>query len=163
MAICEKVWLEYKGFRSREGIPFLFLLRDILQYDETVTDAINRIIAARRTCSIWIGLGDTSNNFNIVAYSPDQIGVYNDMNLEVNNPAHPQLKDVVYVDKHPQPSHDTCLGELLTKSSFNNISSFQNPSPFYFHVKVLLSDICPDCSHQHHFTRTDWRHAHWNL
>jgi len=35
MGICEKVWLNYKGKSSRAGIPFTFLLRDILQYDTT--------------------------------------------------------------------------------------------------------------------------------
>jgi hypothetical protein len=35
--------------------------------------------------------------------------------LKVGNPAHPQLRDVVYLDKHVQPSDDTCMGSVLTK------------------------------------------------
>jgi len=31
MAICEKVWDGYTGKQNRAGIPFHFLLRDILQ------------------------------------------------------------------------------------------------------------------------------------
>jgi hypothetical protein len=30
-----------------------------------------------------------------------------------NTPNHPALKDVVYWDKHVQPSNDACLGSLL--------------------------------------------------
>lgn len=37
VGVCEKVWLNYKGKSSRAGIPFTFLLRDILQYDTTGT------------------------------------------------------------------------------------------------------------------------------
>lgn len=39
------------GSESRIGLPFIFLLRDILQYDYELDDAINRMINARRTCS----------------------------------------------------------------------------------------------------------------
>jgi len=113
MGICEKVWYSYKKEQSREGIPFTILLRDILQYDKTVTEALNRIISAHRTCAIFIGLGDGRNQFNLVEYSFEQVAVYNDMNFEVTNPVHLQFEDIVYVDKHVQPSHDPCLPSLL--------------------------------------------------
>jgi exportin-7 len=38
------------GSESRVGIPFIFLLRDILQYDLTIDDAISRIANEKRTC-----------------------------------------------------------------------------------------------------------------
>jgi isopenicillin-N N-acyltransferase-like protein len=38
------------GDESRVGIPFIFLLRDILQFDLTVDDAITRMINSKRTC-----------------------------------------------------------------------------------------------------------------
>jgi len=113
VGICEKVWLRYDGFKSREGIPFTVLLRDILQYDYTVTDAINRIIAAHRTCSIFIGLGDGRSHFNVVEYSYETVAIFDDMNFQLTNPVHIQFDDIVYVDKHEQPSHDPCLPSLL--------------------------------------------------
>jgi len=113
VGICEKVWYAYDGFKSRDGIPFTLLLRNILQYDRTVTDALNRIIAAHRTCSIFIGLGDGRTRFNLVEYSYEQVAIFNDENYQTDNPVHIQFDDIVYVDKHVQPSHDPCLPSLL--------------------------------------------------
>lgn len=36
------------GSQSRIGIPFIYLLRDILQFDKTIDDAISRMANARR-------------------------------------------------------------------------------------------------------------------
>lgn len=44
--ISQKVWLHYNGSSSRIGIPFYFLLRDILQFDKDVDDALSRIASA---------------------------------------------------------------------------------------------------------------------
>jgi len=134
VGICEKVWFAYNGFKSREGTPWTQVLRDILQYDNSVTEGLNRLIAAHRTCSIWVGLGHTETSrtqFNIVAYSYQQINVYDDMNFQVNNSAHPQIKDIVYVDKHVQPSGNPCLGELL-KNNYGKLNApniIQNVTP----------------------------------
>lgn len=69
IGICEKVWLKYNGTSSREGIPWHFLLRDILMWDKSVDDAINRVNDASRTCSIFIGVGDPENKFRVMEYS----------------------------------------------------------------------------------------------
>jgi len=111
MSICEKVWISYKGKQNRAGIPFHFLLRDILQFDTTIDAALARIWNATRTCSIWIGLGDSSNTFNAVSYSYQELDVYNDY----NRTNHTSIKDVVYVDKHVQPSSDPCMPDLINE------------------------------------------------
>jgi len=114
VGICEKVWISYNGSDSRQGIPFHFLLRDILQFDADISSALSRIANAKRTCSIWVGLGDGYlNEFRTVQYSHDYIQVYDDFNFPVYPPAHPQMEGVVFVDKHVQPSHDPCLGSLM--------------------------------------------------
>jgi len=114
VGICEKVWLSYNGSDSREGIPFHFLLRDILQFDMDTTSAISRIANAERTCSIWVGVGDGySNEFRTIQYSHDYIQVYDDYNFPAYLPQHPLMEGVVFVDKHVQPSHDPCLGSLI--------------------------------------------------
>jgi len=46
------------GNESRVGIPFTFLLRDILQFDATIDDSIRRIQNANRTCDLVLGVGD---------------------------------------------------------------------------------------------------------
>nr|XP_006823778.1 PREDICTED: protein dcd1B-like [Saccoglossus kowalevskii] len=43
---------------SRFGYPFTYILRDILQFDNTLDDSINRIANARRTCNLILGVGD---------------------------------------------------------------------------------------------------------
>ena len=42
--------------------------------------------------------------------------------IERSNPAHPQINDVVYVDKHVQPSGNPCLGELI-KNNYGSLNA----------------------------------------
>lgn len=46
------------GNESFAGIPFVFLLRDILQFDNSVFDTVARIQSANRTCDLILGAGD---------------------------------------------------------------------------------------------------------
>jgi len=113
VGICEKVWLSYNGTYSRAGIPWMFVLRDILQYDTDIDSAINRLNKAERTCSIFVGLGDNSiNQARILEYSHDFVNVGDDKNFPEWD-EHPSMDGVVYLDKHSQPSTDTCMGGLL--------------------------------------------------
>jgi hypothetical protein len=121
VGICQKVWIHYTGEQNRFGYPFHFLLRDILQYDTNIDDALNRIINARRTCSIFVGLGDPVNNFRVVEYAFQNVTIYNDVNYPVY-PAHPKMPNLLYVNKHTQPSSDPCLGELL-QQNYGSIDS----------------------------------------
>ena len=83
IGLCEKVWLQYNGTRPRSGIPWHFLTRDILQFDNTIDDAISRINNAQRTCSVWLGLGDPVNKFRAVGYAHDYVEVFDDNNYPV--------------------------------------------------------------------------------
>jgi hypothetical protein len=74
------VWDAYNGTKSRSGYPWHFLTRDILQFDPDIDSALSRIANTQRTCSIWIGLGDYTNQFRAVGYSYDYIDIYDDMN-----------------------------------------------------------------------------------
>ena len=107
------MWLSYNGTYSRAGIPWMFVLRDILQYDTDIDSAINRLNKAERTCSIFVGLGDNSiNQARILEYSHDFVNVGDDKNFPEWD-EHPSMDGVVYLDKHSQPSTDTCMGGLL--------------------------------------------------
>jgi len=112
VGVCEKVWLSYKGEENRFGYPWHFLLRDILQFDNDINDALNRISNARRTCSIHVGLGDPVNKFRVVEYGYENVTIYNDINYP-EYPGHPKMPNLIYVNKHVQPSSDPCLGNLL--------------------------------------------------
>jgi len=127
MGVSEKVWIEYPGKQSRSGYPFHFLLRDILQFDNTTDDVINRVQSAHRTCSIWIGVGNPIDNFKVFQYAYEYFRVYDDRNYPEYS-GHPRYKNVVYVDKHVQPSHNPCLGSLIENSygSINALTLFQN-------------------------------------
>ena len=46
------------GKQSRVGIPFLFVLRDILHSDSTLEEAVSRLQNAHRTCDLILGVGD---------------------------------------------------------------------------------------------------------
>jgi len=121
VGICEKVWLSYTGMQNRMGTPWHFLLRDILQFDDDLTDAQNRIINAVRTCSIHVGVGDPVNKFRVVEYSYENATFYNDYNFPAY-PEHPLIPGVVYLNKHKQPSTDTCLADLL-KAQYGSIDA----------------------------------------
>jgi len=126
LAISEKVWLEYKGYQNRFGYPFHFLLRDFLQFDNTTDDVVNRIEKTVRTCSIWIGVGTPPNDFKVIQYGYENFKVMDDRNFPSWS-SHPSYKNVVYVDKHTQPSGDDCLGSVIGKDygNINAINIFQ--------------------------------------
>jgi len=114
MGICEKVWIHYNGTKPRTGVPWNFLLRDVLQFDQDIDQALQRIANAERTCSIFVGLGDgESNTFRAVPYSHDYIEIWNDKNFPAYD-NHPIMDDLVWLDKHTQPSTgDPCMTQLL--------------------------------------------------
>eukprot|EP00026_Physarum_polycephalum_P008362 Phypoly_transcript_08444.p1 GENE.Phypoly_transcript_08444~~Phypoly_transcript_08444.p1 ORF type:complete len:437 (+),score=72.28 Phypoly_transcript_08444:68-1378(+) len=86
------------GSESRIGIPFTYLMRDIIQFDETVDDSINRITSAERTCDLILGVGDGKlGYFRGFQYSHSVANVIDDLTLRpVNDTWHPQMENVVY-------------------------------------------------------------------
>jgi len=121
VGISEKVWYSYTGSESRIGVPWHFLLRDILQFDRSIDDALNRIGNAQRTCSIHVGIGDPVNKFRAVEYSHDYVQIYDDITYPEYN-GHPKMNNLIYINKHVQPSADPCLGDLL-KVQYGSIDS----------------------------------------
>jgi len=86
------------GKDSRFGTPFTFLLRDIIQFDYTIDDAINRIANAERTCNLILGVGDGKlNEFRGIQYSGTIVRFFDDLNMQpLNATWHPRLTNVVY-------------------------------------------------------------------
>eukprot|EP00467_Chlorarachnion_reptans_P008613 CAMPEP_0114538688 /NCGR_PEP_ID=MMETSP0109-20121206/30281_1 /TAXON_ID=29199 /ORGANISM="Chlorarachnion reptans, Strain CCCM449" /LENGTH=448 /DNA_ID=CAMNT_0001722733 /DNA_START=27 /DNA_END=1373 /DNA_ORIENTATION=+ len=96
------------GKQSRVGYPFVFLLRDILQFDASLPDARARITNARRTCNLILGVGDGKMAypvddadhpapFNSVQYSHSVANFINDTHfLPVNDTWHSKIKNMVY-------------------------------------------------------------------
>jgi len=80
------------------GYPFVFLIRDVLQFDSSLAEATARISNATRTCDLIIGVGDgAANEFSGFQYSPASAHVIKPENLlPVNDSWHPQVPGVVY-------------------------------------------------------------------
>jgi isopenicillin-N N-acyltransferase-like protein len=97
----------YFGSETFAGVPFVYLLRDVLEFDAREADAVARITGANRTCDLILGVGDgkpaapggagTARSF---AYSAGDIFVFNDTNLQPWNDTadtwHPRFPDLVW-------------------------------------------------------------------
>ena len=86
------------GKQSRFGYPFIFLLRDILQFDGTVDDATNRMVNAERTCDLILAVGDDKEKeVRGYEYSYSKLYVQDDLNMRPNNDTwHFKLPQMVY-------------------------------------------------------------------
>merc|ERR1719201_1085674 len=64
------------------GEPWMFVLRDVLQFSDSLESGIQRITDANRTCNLIVGLGDGQENMvNGIEYSGYVALPYNDENL----------------------------------------------------------------------------------
>lgn len=114
MSISEKVWDAYTGTQNVFGYVWTFLLQDILRFDADTDQALSRMASANRTCAIWIGLGDKSNNqFKLVSYSNQIVNIYNPVNFP-SYPNHDLYKDLLFVNKHVQPSSEPCMNDAIS-------------------------------------------------
>jgi len=79
------------------GIPFVYILRDILQFDKSRVEGVNRLKTANRTCHLILGVGDGNDkSFNSVQYSKDIASAMDDTNLRPVADWHPRIENVVY-------------------------------------------------------------------
>jgi len=117
--VSEKKWYEDAPLEVLpRGTPWHFLLRDILQFDDNLPSALDRIVAAKKTASIFIGVGSaTEMQFRAVEYGVGTARIFNDTTPfpgYAPTPAeHPTMPGVVYIDKHTQPSTHTCMAAVL--------------------------------------------------
>jgi len=136
VGISEKVWMTYdkRSLKpgSYDGEADVFVLRDLLQNTKTRAEAEAYLISIQRTWGIWIGIGDyVSQKLDLVAYQQASVQVYTDVTMPSMTGA-PYIKDVAYVDKHPQPSHSTDLSQAL-QDFYGNISCETSKTITKFH------------------------------
>jgi isopenicillin-N N-acyltransferase like protein len=82
MGISEKVWINTTMETSRIGYPFPFMMRDIIQFDQTRFDAVTRMKSIPRTCTIFLGVGDSvTDEMTLVEYGYGDLHVYSDKNF----------------------------------------------------------------------------------
>lgn len=100
------------------GEPWMFILRDVLKYEDSLTSGVERIQNSNRTCNLIIGLGDGEDNMvNGIEYSGYVAVPYSDQDLlPVNDTWHPVIDDVVYNGMDWLcPNFDIVLSEQLQK------------------------------------------------
>jgi len=100
------------------GQPWMFVLRDVLQFETTLEAGLKHIQDANRTCNLIIGLGDgKAEHAYGIQYSGYVANAYDDTNmLPVNETWHPVVEDTVYNGMDWLcPNFDIVLGEQLAK------------------------------------------------
>ena len=85
----------YFGDETFTGIPFVFLLKQIISRSTTLEEMEQAILTANRTCHLLIGLTNATTG-RMVQYSHSIVRVFDDTTLEPNCDWHPRIKDVVY-------------------------------------------------------------------
>mmetsp|Transcript_57634 Transcript_57634/g.125365 ORF Transcript_57634/g.125365 Transcript_57634/m.125365 type:complete len:462 (+) Transcript_57634:20-1405(+) len=118
IGLSEKVWMDYDKYSlqpgSYEGEPDVFVMRDVLEHTKTREEAEAYMESAHRTWGIWLGIGDFETQvMDIVGYQQASSIPYTDVTMPSNTEM-PYMENLVYVDKHPQPSHDGVNGTLPT-------------------------------------------------
>jgi hypothetical protein len=116
VGISEKVWMTYDTPSlqpgSYDGEPDVFVLRDLLQLAGDRQEAEKHLQEVKRTFAIWIGIGDyATQKMDLVGYLEESAIAYTDETMP-SMTEQPYIESVVYVDKHPQPSHDGVNGTL---------------------------------------------------
>jgi len=128
---CEKVDDVTGGKRPRgtyDGQAVSMVIRDMLQLASSKEDAIAIAERAKRTWSVWLGIGDQSSQaFNAILYDKAEALALNDTSLPpLTNQTY--FPDVVYIDKHPQPSPHTTMPSLVKRfyGTMTSVSVAQN-------------------------------------
>lgn len=112
VGISEKVWDAYTGTDNPFGYAWNYLLADALMFDKDTDQVLSRIATANRTCAIWIGVGDAHGNggggsFKAVAYSSQQVSIFNDVNYPSYVRARWRLICTLRAPHAPQPPFTT--------------------------------------------------------
>jgi len=116
------------------AMPFMFLLRDILQFDDSLDQAIARIQRTPRTSSLMYAIGDGRlGRLAGLQTSHTLCHVYNSDNLLPLTPTHQRIKDIVYwgmswnVPSYDGPLHDKLIehyGRINAEITINDILPF---------------------------------------
>jgi hypothetical protein len=114
-----------------KGIPFTFLLRDILQFDKSLDEATGRIKNARRTTRLLYGVGDGKlGELRGFRTSSTSFSTYTPKNLEPVTSTHKRIDDIVYwgmtwdYPKYDGPLLDKLLehyGKINAEVTINDI------------------------------------------
>lgn len=107
----------HKENDSFAGYPFMFMLRDLLQFDRSLEEAVARVKRGPRTSSLMYAIGDgLLGQGRALQTSRVACNVYDPKNLEPLTPTHPRIDDVVYWGMSWNvPKYDRALHDMLVK------------------------------------------------
>lgn len=113
------------------GMPFMFLLRDVLQFDNSLDEAIAHIKKTPRTTSLIYGVGDGEmGQLRGFQTSHTLCNVFDANNLEPVTKTHQRIEDIVYwgmswdVPRYDGPLHDKLVehyGHINAEVTINDI------------------------------------------
>jgi len=112
------------GEMSFHGVPFTFVLRDILQFDDYQIQGLSRLATATRTCDLIMGVGGGRElKYNAVQYSHSVCNFISDYNLLPVADWHQQIQDVVYHGMDWDcPKYDLALMQQL-QQNYGNLTA----------------------------------------
>ncbi|CAF1338626.1 unnamed protein product [Adineta steineri] len=139
------------GDESMSGEPFIFVSRHILQYSQTLDDALAYISDVRRTCHLIMGIADGKlNTARMIQYSHSKVNFFDDLNLQPAAEWHPQITNVVYNGMDWLcPSYQYKLyqqimeqyGHITPESTIQNISAIVKTGDVHVAVYDLSENI----------------------
>jgi len=172
------------GSESLTGIPFVYILRDILQFDSSRLAAVKRMQQANRTCHLILGVGDgKEKRFNGIQYGHDMAIAMDDTNLKPEADWHPKIENTVYFGMDWMcPGYDRVMAKQLQKYHGNLTAplAIQDVMPivetgdlhiyvadlanelFYFSVAARAGSTYPLQAFNRPYTRLDCKQL-WNV
>ena len=130
------------------GKPWMYVLRDVLQFSSTLEEGIKSIQESNRTCNLIVGLGDGKENYvNGIEYSGYVATPYDDETLlPVNDTWHPKITNVVYNGMDWNcPTYTSVLGEQLQKYHGKieavSISKYILPTVQTGNLHIAITDL----------------------
>jgi len=117
VAVSEKVWSPSSTeLKAKQGEPFLYILRDILQFGNDMDSSIKMLFEKPRTCRVHVGVGSRKdNNFQGIQMSYNEMNIFNDKNYTEYTVYHPQIDGVMFFEKH-EPARDLCFASVLQEN-----------------------------------------------
>lgn len=139
------------GDESMSGLPFIFVERYILQYSETLDDALSFIANVRRTCHLILGVADGKlGTARMIQYSHSRVNFFDDQNLQPLADWHPRIPDAVYAGMDWNcPSVQYKLyqaitgqyGQITPELSIKNITSVVKTGDLHVGVYDLTDNV----------------------
>jgi hypothetical protein len=139
------------GDESMSGLPFIFVERYILQYSETLDDALSYIADVQRTCRLVLAVGDGKlGTARMIEYAHSRVDFYNDQNLQPLADWHPRMHDGVYLGMDWLcPSRQFKLyqqimyqyGQVTPESTIRNITSVTKTGELHAAIYDLTDTI----------------------